>query len=92
MTSGSVLLAMSFGCPVVTPAMGCIPAVLPDDDGAFLYDQGDEESLRTALRTAHSTPRDELAAMGQRNYDRALGLDWDDIGDDTVDIYRLAST
>ncbi|GAB6861112.1 glycosyltransferase [Haloplanus litoreus] len=92
MTSGSVLLAMSFGRPVVTPAMGCIPAVLPDDDSAFLYDQGDEESLRTALRTARSTPRDELAAMGRRNYERALDLDWDDIGDDTVDIYRRAST
>lgn len=90
MTSGSVLLAMSFGRPVVAPMLGCIPSVLPEEPGGFLYEANNERSLRDALVEARRTPSDELEAMGQRNYDRALELDWDDIGGQTVKVYHKA--
>jgi len=87
MTSGSVLLAMSFGRPVVVPRLGCIPMVL-SDDGGFLYDAKDRSDFIEKLREARSMSREELDAMGDMNYQRARDLSWDDIGNDTVRVYR----
>ena len=50
LTSGSVLLAMSFGRPVVAPAAGCVPEVV--GGAGFLYEAGGlAERLNHALRS-----------------------------------------
>ncbi|MFV2064954.1 MAG: glycosyltransferase [Chloroflexota bacterium] len=50
-TSGSVLLAMSFGRAVIAPRRGCIADTL-DEAGGVLYDADEPQGLRGALRAA----------------------------------------
>ena len=84
LTSGAVILAMSFGKPVIAPRMGCIPDVL-DDRGSFLYDPSDEKGLLKAMRLALDA---NLAEMGKHNFELAKQLDWDEIGRRTYELYQ----
>ena len=51
LNSGSLMLAMSFGMPVVAPSTGSIPEVA-HPLWSFLYDQSSDESLSSALMEA----------------------------------------
>ena len=51
LTSGSAILALSHGRPVIAPAMGCLPETLPAD-ATILYEPDARDGLRDALRTA----------------------------------------
>jgi glycosyltransferase involved in cell wall biosynthesis len=84
LTSGSMVLAMSFGRAIVAPSMGCLPDTLAAD-GGVLYDPDDPKGLVTALRTALTA---DLEAMGARNLDRARELDWGPIAEATAQLYR----
>ena len=84
LTSGSALLAMSFGKAVIIPNIGCVPEVL-DSRGGFLYDPNEEDGL---LRSMQQALEVDLATMGQYNLDRAKHLDWDGIARKTVEVYR----
>lgn len=55
MMSGSVMLALTFGLPVVAPPAGCLPEVVPESD-AFWYEPDDAVSLREALRSVRQRP------------------------------------
>jgi len=44
LTSGAVILAMSFGRACVAPRLGCIQDVL-DDKGAFIYEPSNKAGL-----------------------------------------------
>jgi glycosyltransferase involved in cell wall biosynthesis len=83
LSSGSVLLAMSFGNPIVAPSDGCLPELLADQR-ALLYDSGDASGLEDALERALSA---DLAELGRRNYERALAYDWETIADRTARVY-----
>ncbi len=83
-TSGSVLLAISFGRAVIAPRRGCIGETV-DDAGAILYDATDPQGLPRALRQALSS---DLEAMGDHNRSRAEDLDWGRIAASTLEIYR----
>ena len=48
LTSGSAILALSHGRPVIAPAIGCLPETLPAD-AAILYDPDAPEALGAAL-------------------------------------------
>ncbi|MCK4815088.1 glycosyltransferase, partial [bacterium] len=48
LTSGAVILAMSFGRPCIAPRIGCISDIL-DEEGSFLYDSDDDEGLLKAM-------------------------------------------
>jgi glycosyltransferase involved in cell wall biosynthesis len=85
LTSGSAVLAMSFGRAFVSPAIGCLPALVGDDGGAVLYDPDDPEGLAEALRSLAEL---DLAAMGARNRERIAANDWDTIADRTAEVYR----
>lgn len=51
LTSGSLLLALSFGVPSVVPAFGMTQEVIGDGEAGIVYDaQGAAEALETALR------------------------------------------
>ena len=84
LTSGSAILALSHGRPVVVPALGCLPETLPTD-ATFLYDPDDPDALASALRQAVAA---DLAAMGGRARAWADGLDWGPIAADTARLYR----
>ena len=49
LTSGSVITALSFGLPVIVPAVGCLPeAALPD--AGIVYDPNEADGLRRAMQ------------------------------------------
>lgn len=87
-TSGSVLLAISFGRAVIAPRRGCIGETL-DQAGAILYEGDDMKGLPDALRRALTS---DLVAMGAHNRARADDFDWVRIAASTLDVYRSVRT
>ncbi|MCX7593404.1 MAG: glycosyltransferase family 4 protein [Fischerella sp.] len=86
LTSGAVLLAMSFGRACIAPRKGCIGEVL-DDAGAILYDPDDEDSLLNALKMAIEK-QFELSKMGEYNYQIAKEYNWQNIAEKTLKVYQ----
>jgi glycosyltransferase involved in cell wall biosynthesis len=84
LTSGSAILAMSHGRPVVAPSMGCLPGTLPAD-ASILYDPDATDGLRGALRIAAES---DLESMGQRARAYADTLDWGPIAAETASLYH----
>jgi beta-1,4-mannosyltransferase len=85
LTSGAVLLAMSFGKACVAARLGCICDVL-DDDGAFLYPIEVPGALEGALRNALGSMR-RLEAMGKHNLVKAQQWSWNRIAAATAVAY-----
>ncbi len=84
LTSGSAILALSHGRPVIAPAMGCLPGTLPAD-ATFLYDPDAEDALAEAMRSAKGA---DLAAMGERGRAYADTIEWGPIAEQTAALYR----
>lgn len=84
LTSGAVTLAMSFGKPIIAPAIGCIPDLL-DSEGSFLYGPSEEDGLVKAMKKALTC---ELKKMGEHNFELAKQLRWDEIARKTHDVYQ----
>lgn len=89
LTSGAVVLAMSFGKACIAAKIGCIPDML-DDNGAILYQPDRPAGLRNALTEALAVPA-RLAEMGQHNANRALEWGWDRIARETAEVYRQST-
>ncbi len=83
-TSGSVLLAMTFGRAIIAPRRGCIGQTL-DEAGGILYEAGDPEGLPDALRQASES---DLEAMGAHNRARLDEFGWERIAAATLEVYR----
>lgn len=81
LTSGSTILAMSFGKPVVVPDAGCVPAVIPEH-GGFTYSE--DEPLSRALRRVMTADLESVGAANRRAVER---LDWKSIAALTHDLY-----
>jgi beta-1,4-mannosyltransferase len=87
-TSGSVLLAMSFGLPVIAPRRGCVAETV-DEQGGILYDPADPAGLADALGRALGADRDaDLAPMGAHNLARLDDLSWDRVAASTLEVYE----
>ncbi|MHA1380616.1 MAG: glycosyltransferase family 4 protein [Candidatus Helarchaeota archaeon] len=84
LTSGAVILAMSFGKPVIVPAIGCIPDVL-DIEGSILYNSSEKEGLLKAMQCALDV---DLQKIGKHNFELAKKLRWDKIAKRTYGAYR----
>jgi len=74
LTSGSVLLAMSFAKAVIVPMLGCIPETV-DDQFAILYEPTGLENLLQALVAAVGC---DAATMGAASRRRAEQLTWEE--------------
>lgn len=86
LTSGALILAMSFSRACIAPRMGALEDTL-DEGGGFLYDPADSIGLRKAMKKAiDEAPK--LAQMGALNMDRAKGWDWDMVARMTANIYH----
>lgn len=83
LTSGSAILAMTFGQPVIAPAIGCLPESL-GSDGTILYDAADPHGLGRALRDAMTA---DLGALGERAAAYAATLSWAPIAARTAELY-----
>lgn len=84
--SGGLLLAMSFGRPVVAPRLGSIPEVAYGPS-YFGYEPGNEQGLRDALATALGV--DDLLKRGAESREFARShYDWGRIGQRVRDVYE----
>jgi len=83
LTSGSAILAMTFGQPVIAPAIGCLPESL-GSEGTILYAADAPNALADALRTALTV---DLAVLGERAAAHAATLAWGPIARSTVELY-----
>ncbi|MBW4518932.1 MAG: glycosyltransferase [Scytolyngbya sp. HA4215-MV1] len=84
LTSGSLILAMSYGKPIIAPTLGGIPETLGSADG-LLYDPSDPEGLLKALRRSTQVDLSQLAQLTEIACDR---LDWQEIGRKTGELYQ----
>jgi beta-1,4-mannosyltransferase len=74
LTSGSMLLAMSFAKAVIAPRLGCIPETV-DERCAILYEPRGIEGLLEALVAAAGS---DAATMGAASRRRAAELTWEE--------------
>jgi glycosyltransferase involved in cell wall biosynthesis len=88
LTSGAVVLAMSFGRACIAPAWGCIQE-LTDARGAFLYNPRDPDGLANAIERALSS-RARFPEMGAQNLRRADEWGWDKVARQTAAVYASA--
>lgn len=72
-TSGSAMLALSFGVPIVAPRIGAL-ADLPDDVG-FFYSATDADGLSRTLARALNSP-DDVAKAAARAHEYAASMTW----------------
>ena len=86
LTSGSAILAMTFGRALIAPHSGCIPSLIGDQRGGISYDPDCSTGLHQALVTA-IRDRERLRTMGNRNRRVADTLDWADIAAQTREVY-----
>jgi glycosyltransferase involved in cell wall biosynthesis len=87
LTSGSVVLAMSFARACIAPKKGCIEDML-DRSGAFLYEPDDNLGLIKAMNDAMQR-KDELKEMGKHNLNIAREWNWDFIAKMTFEAYQF---
>lgn len=90
LTSGSALLALSFGVPVIAPRMGLLPELIAHGREGLLYCPDSSIGLEDALREALRTPRDRLARMRRHALARAKAHDWADGQQQLVERIRAA--
>lgn len=83
LTSGSTVLAMSFGKPVVVPDEGCVSSLVPSA-GGFTYRDA-PGALEATMRRSMDA---DLETVGRANRRAALARDWANIARLTADAYR----
>ncbi len=86
LTSGSLLLAMSYGKPVIAPGFGAIAEML-GEAGDLLYAPRDPHGLRGALERSHTLDLAPLRAKTEKMCD---GLDWGRLAEMTLGVYEQA--
>lgn len=73
--SGSIKLAMGFGCPIITKKTRVFSELLGKDDN-FLFEK--KSDFHVLLKEAMQVPTAELSLIGERNYVRVSKLSWRD--------------
>jgi beta-1,4-mannosyltransferase len=77
-TSGSLILALSFGVPVVAADRPSYRDLLANGEAGWLFEPGDPVSVARALDDAFSAPEDELRRRADRAAAQAAGLEWEE--------------
>ena len=84
LNSGSLILAMSFGKPIIAPDLGGIAELLGDAD-RLLYQPSDPQGLARMLEKSLQIDLDELGKLTTQACDR---LDWRSIAEKTLQVYQ----
>lgn len=89
LTSGSTILAMSFGRAVVVPDIGCVGDLTAHDatQTSLTYDPAHPDGLLHAMKRALKV---DTEAAGEANREHAAELDWETVGARTAAVYRGA--
>lgn len=70
-TSGSLLLALTFGVPVIAPAVPALAEMVTDGREGLLFDPAEAEGLAAALTRAAELPEARRLALGRGALARA---------------------
>lgn len=84
-TSGSIILAATFGKPLIAPQLGAVQDI-PNDAGSF-YDPTVPQALQQSMQRIIKDPA-TLHRMAQASAAYAATLAWDGIADKTYDVYQ----
>lgn len=84
LTSGSAILALSFGKPLIVPNIGCLSELIDDSMGR-LFDPKDAHGLEDAMRDIQMQ---DMMALGGAAYQRAESLHWEGIAERLAVLYR----
>ncbi|WP_299487740.1 glycosyltransferase [Acaryochloris sp. IP29b_bin.137] len=85
LTSGALILAMSFGKVCIAPKISCIPELL-DESQAFLYKPDSNQGLLSAMIQARKD-QSSIHTMGNHSLGVATNMDWKSVAQKTVDTY-----
>ena len=85
LNSGSVLLALSFGRPVIVPQKGSITELIRDGEQGYCYN--DNCSLLSTLNRALTTSSQQWTQMCAQSYALAKEYHWSKIGHQLYQIY-----
>ena len=88
LNSGSLILAMSYGKPIIAPRLGSIPEMLREAD-ALLYDSQDRAGLLEALKVSKCI---DLETLSQQVFQACDRLDWSLIGVKTAYVHQKVVT
>lgn len=88
-TSGSLILALSLGLPVVVARTPSYVELAGGEEAGWLFTPGDRDSLRAALQAAADSP-EEAQRRGANALRRTQRLAWPEIGDRTAAIFLRA--
>jgi beta-1,4-mannosyltransferase len=89
-TSGSLILALSLGLPVLAADSSTYRALTADGRAGWLFAPGDADSLRTALEAAAGD--DTASARGAEALALAETLDWSVAAARLAELFRAATT
>jgi len=84
LTSGSLILAMSFSKAIIAAEHSTIREVLPPE-GGLIYPTDGLEGLVDAL---NEIQKKDVISMGEKNLSRAYANDWQSIAKTTAKVYR----
>jgi beta-1,4-mannosyltransferase len=84
LTSGTVILCISYGLPVIAPKLGCLPELITPDAG-ILYSPGDTLSFARGLKSIKVA---DLIKMKSAAEIIAHKLQWYDIAQKTKSVYQ----
>lgn len=85
LNSGSVLLALSFGRPVIVPRLGSIPEIIVNGENGYSY--GQESDLHYNLNQAKNTTLEQWQKMCDNSYQSAQEYDWSNIASQIYQVY-----
>lgn len=88
LTSGSLLLAISYGKPVIAPKCDNLSETL-EDAGEFLYDNASQDGLLEKIHASINANLDNLAEKTYRVGDR---LSWSNIAVQTIKTYQASQS
>jgi glycosyltransferase involved in cell wall biosynthesis len=85
LTSAVLMLALSYGRPVLAPAIGPVKELVAHGREGILFDPAAPAALAGGLQQALDS---DLCALGQRGFERARQFEWDAIARATYELYR----
>jgi glycosyltransferase involved in cell wall biosynthesis len=89
-TSGSLILALSMGAPVVAADRPAYRELVGEERAGWLFQPERTDSLRDALERAGRATSAERTAKAEEAGRRAARLDWNEIGSTTAALFRAA--
>ena len=90
LTSGSVLLAMSYGRPVIAPSVGCIPETV--GDAGWLYCEDQCVGLNKIIQFVADQNDDEVHRRGREGYRLAQNASPRNVAERLISAYGLGVT